>query len=270
MNLVNLFDAKMAGQLAKPKHLFVQYAQNTVALNLVNQVETGEKVLVAFEYQPGLSAELEAASASLLDDLLGSGAELVLVSSQPVGPGLAESFLGSQLSGWPNISEGRYANLGYISGGAAGLLNFALDPRKAKPDMSWSSSPLDTINKMMDFAMVLVITDDPDVARSWIEQVQPLMNVGTVEQAVPLVMVVSAQAEPLVYLYYYTTPRQVSGLVSGVSGGAFYESYHGESLARRYWDAYNIGLVLAVLVIAGGSIFNLTRTSLSRTGKGRS
>ena len=240
------------------------------ALNLVNQIQAGEKVLVAFEYQPGLSAELEAASASLLDDLIGSGAELVLVSSQPVGPGLAESFLNSQLSGWPYISEGRYANLGYISGGAAGLLNFAINPRNAKPEMAWSQSPLDTINNMMDFAMVLVITDDPDVARSWVEQVQPLMDVGGSEQAVPMVMVVSAQAEPLVYPYYYTTPRQVSGLVSGVSGGAFYESYHGESLARRYWDAYNIGLVLAVLVIAGGSIFNLTRTPLNRTGKGRS
>ncbi|HSG25616.1 MAG TPA: hypothetical protein VLA32_05820 [Anaerolineales bacterium] len=245
-------------------------AETFAAHELVNQVQPGERVLVGFEYQPGLAAELEAASASLLDDLLGSGAELVLVSTQPVGPGLAESFLGSQLSGWPYISERRYANLGYVSGGAAGLLNFALDPRKAKPDMSWSLSPLDTINNMMDFAMVLVITDDPDVARSWVEQVQPLMDVGGSDQAVPLVMVVSAQAEPLVYPYYYTTPRQVSGLVSGVSGGAFYESYHGESLARRYWDAYNIGLVLAVFVIAGGSIINLTRTSLNRTGKGRS
>jgi len=240
------------------------------ALDHVNDIQPGERVLVAFEYQPGLSAELEAASASMLDDLLGSGAELILVSSQPVGPGLAESFLGSQLSGWDYIANGRYANLGYISGGAAGLLNFALDPRGAKPEMAWSQAPLDTINNMLDFAMVLVITDDPDVARSWVEQVQPLMGVAGGEQAVPLVMVVSAQAEPLIYPYYYTSPRQVSGLVSGVSGGAFYESYHGESLARRYWDAYNIGLVLAVLIVAGGSIINLTRTSLSRTGKGRS
>jgi hypothetical protein len=118
--------------------------------------------------------------------------------------------------------------------------------------------------------MVLVITDDPDVARSWVEQVQPLLDLEGNGQGVPLVLVVSAQAEPLVYPYYYTTPRQVSGLVSGISGGAFYESIHGPSLARRYWDAYNIGLILAVLVIAGGSVINLTRNTLGGKGKGRS
>jgi hypothetical protein len=89
-------------------------------------------------------------------------------------------------------------------------------------------------------------------------------------EGIPLVMVVSAQAEPLVYPYYYTTPRQISGLVSGVPGGAFYEALHGESLARRFWDAYNTGLVLAVLVVAIGSVINLTRNTLGKMEKGRS
>jgi hypothetical protein len=242
--------------------------ENLAAISLVDKIGAGDKVLVAVEYQPGLSGELEAASAALLDDLVWSDAQLVLVSSQPIGPGLADAFLQRQFSDSAYISNRQYVNLGYLSGGAAGLLNFALDPRQAKPEMKWNQEPLQSIQTIRDFALVLVITDDPDVARSWVEQVQPLLDLN--QQSIPLVMVVSAQAEPLVYPYYSTTPRQVSGLVSGISGGAFYETIHGASLARRYWDAYNIGLILAVLVVAVGSLINLTRNTFSKMGKGRS
>ena len=244
--------------------------ENLAAISLVSEVSAGEKVLVAVEYQPGLSGEMEAASAALLNDLVWSEAELVLVSSQPVGPGLADSFLQKLFENSTYITDRQYANLGYLSGGAAGLRNFAISPRQAKPETSWNLAPLDSIQTIRDFDMVLVITDDPDVARSWVEQVQPLLDLEGNGEGIPLVMVVSAQAEPLVYPYYYTTPRQISGLVSGVPGGAFYEALHGESLARRFWDAYNTGLVLAVLVVAIGSVINLTRNTLGKMEKGRS
>jgi galactitol-specific phosphotransferase system IIC component len=50
----------------------------------------------------------------------------------------------------------------------------------------------------------------------------------------------------------------------------YYETVISPALARRYWDAYNAGLVLAVLVVAVGSIINLARTSLNEQTKGRS
>ncbi|MEJ2759033.1 MAG: hypothetical protein P8046_11180, partial [Anaerolineales bacterium] len=240
--------------------------ENLAVVSLVNELQGGDKVLVAFEYQPGLSGEMEAASSALMEHLLLQGTELVLVSTQPVGPGLAESFLQTKFSTSAYVSERQYANLGYVSGGTAGLLNFAISPRQTVPNMAWSASPLDVIQSVQDFAMVLVLTDDPDIARSWIEQVQPLLN----GQSIPMVMVTSAQAEPLVYPYYLSDPRQVSGLVSGVSGGAYYETVISTSLARRYWDGYNVGLLLAVLIIAVGSIINLARNPLKGMPEGRS
>jgi hypothetical protein len=76
---------------------------------------------------------------------------------------------------------------------------------------------LENINALADFTLVVVITDDPDVARSWIEQVEPELD------DTPLIMVLSAQAKPLVYPYFTSVPKQVNGIVSGVVGGAFYE-----------------------------------------------
>ena len=68
--------------------------------------------------------------------------------------------------------------------------------------------------------MVLVITDDADTARGWIEQVQPKL-VDPLSPT-PMTMVVSAQAEPLVYPSYLPFPKQVDGLVSGIAGGAYF------------------------------------------------
>ena len=246
-------------------------AENLALISLVNSLNADDRVLLAFEYQPGLSGELEAASAGLIQHLLLRDAQLVLVSTQPVGPGLGEAFLQEGFSQDAYIGSREYVNLGYVSGGAAGLLNFAADLRAAKPEAAWDLPPLAGMESIRDFALVLVLTDDPDTARSWIEQVQPMLDPLRDGQGVPLAMAVSAQAEPLVYPYFNTNPRQVAGLVSGISGGAFYETVVGSSTAALFWSPYNAGMLLAVVVIAAGSIINLARNSLQGPGrKGRS
>ncbi len=247
--------------------------ENLAVISQVDLLNQGDRVLLAFEYQPGLSGEMEAATTAVVDHLLLKGVELVIVSSQPVGPGLAEHFLQTRQSQHQYVTERRYINLGYVAGGAAGLLNFAISPRSVVPLLDqnsaslWDQAALSGIQSVKDFAMVLVVTDDPDIARNWVEQVQPVLDPGRSGQGTPMAMVVSAQAEPLVYPYYATSPRQVSGIVSGLSGGAFYENtLNRPALSRSYWDGYNIGLWLAVLVIAIGGTLNLAR---SWFGKGR-
>jgi len=216
-----------------------------------------------------MSGELEAASAALVQHLLLRDSQIVMVSSQPTGPGLGEAFLQENFSGDDYIKTHQYVNFGYVSGGAAGLLSFASDIRQTKAEMAWDQAPLSEIQSIRDFALVVVLTDDPDTARSWVEQVQPLLYDSVSSTEVPLVMVVSAQAEPLVYPYYYTNPQQIAGLISGIGGGAYYETVIGPSIAARYWTAYNVGMMVAVIIIAVGSIYNLARNSLSGSSKGR-
>jgi hypothetical protein len=239
-------------------------------ISLVNELAPEDKVLVAVEYQPGLSGEVEAASAALVQHLLLRDAQIVMVSSQPTGPGLGEAFLKENFSGDEYISSHEYVNFGYVAGGAAGLLSFANDIRQTKSEMAWDQTPLSEIQTIRDFALIVVLTDDPDTARSWVEQVQPLLYDPVNLTEVPLVMVVSAQAEPLVYPYYYTNPQQIDGMISGIGGGAYYETVIGSSVASQYWTAYNVGMMLAVIIVAVGSIYNLARNSLSGSSKGRS
>jgi hypothetical protein len=242
--------------------------ENLAVASLVNELQENVPVLIAFEYQPGLSGEMTTAAAAVIGHLLNQGAIPVIISTQPTGPGLAENFLATTQSEHYLVTSGGYVNLGYISGGTAGLLNFATDPRTAVPlqlsggGSQWDQPLLTNIHSIRDFAMVFVLTDDADTARGWIEQVQPIL-VDPNNPAVKtfLVMVVSAQAEPLIYPYYVTSPKQVDGLVSGVTGGAYYENTINQNiLARDYWDAFSAGLLVTSLFVMFGGLINVARS----------
>jgi hypothetical protein len=109
---------------------------------------------------------------------------------------------------------------------------------------------LQNVAALDGFALVIVATDNPETARAWIEQAYPRLN------GKPLVMVVSAQAGPMVRPYFDAYPRQIQGLVSGLAGGAAYESTFGRSgSATTYWGSFSLGLLTAcLLIILGGAL----------------
>ncbi len=81
----------------------------------------------------------------------------------------------------------------------------------------------------------------------------------------PLLMLLSAQAEPLVRPYYQEFQQQVKGMVIGLVGGASYENLNGQPLlALTYWDAFNLAIIVAVVIIFLGALFN---ASLAAAGK---
>jgi hypothetical protein len=114
-----------------------------------------------------------------------------------------------------------------------------------------ASKALAGLNQMTDFKLILVLTDNPETGRAWVEQVQPEIN-----NRVPLVVISSAQAAPL--LRPYQASGQVQALISGLSGGAAYEQVRqnpGEGTA--YWNAYQAGILAAVLFILMGGVVSL-------------
>ena len=239
--------------------------------NLVSNLEQGTSILVAFDYQPGVSAEMHAAAAAVFDHLLLQGAQLVLVSTEPTGPALAENFLlKTQAARHRQVSEKKYCNMGYISGGTAALLNLTGNPQQSLPTAvcdgqvvqnPWDFPPLQNITGISDFAMLIVLTDDAGTARAWIEQVQPALG------DTPLMMIISAQIEPLIRPYYQSEPKQVSAFVTGILGGAYYESSIGRDhirTARLYWNSYSVGLGVSVSIILIGSIGSLGSFLLAR------
>ena len=251
------------------------YSQETGEVNsLINDLPEDARILVAFDYQPGLAAEMDTTAAAVMDHIMLRGAYLTLVSTSPTGPLVAERFLSLTQSSHNYTRGEQYINMGYIPGGAAGLLSLAVSPQRTVPYTTdgveaWETSghlalpALQGVERLIDFSMILVIVDDPDVARSWVEQVQPYLT--SEDGGTPLVMVVSAQSEPLIRPYYEASPRQLQGFVAGMRGGAAYARLTGRiGLPSRYWDGFSTGLTVAALLIAIGGVVNVATVFISR------
>jgi hypothetical protein len=223
-----------------------------------------DTALVAFDYEPGLVGEMDATTAAVVDSMMEKGAKLALVSTSPTGPALAERFVNDIQGNHHYVNGTQYVNLGYIPGGVSGLAAFAQNPRWVAPNtldgaQAWETEALQNIRSISDFALVILITDNPITTRAWVEQVNPHL------EPAPLVALVSAQVEPLARPYYgQTDGGQIDGLVSGLTGGIAYEAMSGGNLARQQWDAFNIILIVAVSAMLVGGIISLGSTLIAR------
>jgi hypothetical protein len=249
--LAILFPALMGTQLVPAPSLI---SPDTRAfLDVMSALPDGAPVLTVFDYEPGFSGELEAASSPVMDYLMLRGARLAFVSTNATGSFMADRMALNMLGTHTYLSGEQYSNFGYLPGGAAGVQAFASDPRGTiKADIlgndAWSLFP--DVQALGDFAVVIILTENADTGRMWIEQA------GSLLQGKPLLMVISAQAEPMIRPYYDS--GQVQGLVTGLAGGAIYEeALQRPGRARQYWDAYGLAMIAAIVMITLGSAWNL-------------
>jgi hypothetical protein len=118
---------------------------------------------------------------------------------------------------------------------------------------------LQNISSLSDFDLVVVATENPDRARSWVEQVQPKLG------NTPIILVVSKQAEPLVRPYYGSEPSQIQGLVSGFGVGAFYLSSNAHAgFSSMYWSSLNLALIVGGLLMLIGAVIYTGKTLNTR------
>jgi hypothetical protein len=243
---------------------YPNYDEGSAEVNrLINQLPKNERVLVGFDYEPGLAAELDAAGDPVIDHLMSQEALLTLVSTSPTGPILAERFMREIQADYEYKNGEDYVNLGYIPGGAAGLQSFFKNPQGTLPDSidrlsAWGTDSqgalpaLAGINQITDYAMVILLVDDPDIARIWIEQLGP--SIIEPDVLTSFVLIASAQLEPVIRPYFESSPQPVNGMVVGLRGGAAYSRLmESDGIPREYWDAFGMGaFVAALLILVGG------------------
>ena len=139
---------------------------------------------------------------------------------------------------------------------------FASAPQAAAPltvngSPAWETASLHGVGQLSDFASLVVLTDNADTGRAWIEQT------GSFLGETPLLMIISAQAEPMIRPYYDS--GQVQGLVTGLVGGKTYEQSFGtDGRARRYWDSFGTGTLAAIFLIAAGGVVSAAQAWRAR------
>jgi len=231
------------------------------ALQVVQSVPEGAPVLVSFDYEPARVGEMESVVVPMFDQM--RNPRLTFISTDATGAILAERFISGPWAGHNYQSGVQYLNLGYLPGGQMGIRAFAENPLVIAPyainqnsslldfapTSAWNLPPLQGVTSFSQFAAIIIVTDNADSARAWIEQTT------SVRGTIPFVVISSAQAAPMIQPYYAS--QQINGLVSGLYGGALIEQSAGRlGTARVYWDAYGIGMLLAVVLIFGGGLLN--------------
>jgi hypothetical protein len=222
--------------------------------NIVMGIADNAPVLVIMDYQPGLAGEMEAVSSPLLDQLVQlHHPYLTFVATSPGGNVLVERLLAntdiSQPSGAGYVSGQNYTNLGYLPGGEAGVLAFLQSPQAAIP-----SSP---VLSFSEYAAVLLLTDHADSARTWVEQVSIMKQADPALASQPLLAAASAQTGPMLQPYF--SSGQITGMISGLPTAAGYEALNDSrpGMVRTYWDAFGVGMMMAVFLIVLGSLWSV-------------
>lgn len=220
----------------------------------VNSLPVDKPVLIAGDFEAGLAGEMRWSSQPLIEHLMRRNLAIALISTNPLDTALLSAQITKGLVAVPNypVIE-KVVDLGYLPGGAIAVQSLNGEFSKSVPLTaeltSTSTHPLlSSVKGLKDFGAVIVITDDSENARIWIEQIQPQIA------STPLLMITSAQAAPLIQPYYQS--GQLAGLVSGMPGSLVYERIlqtPGDSTGNLS-SLQMLSVIMAGLILLGGFI----------------
>jgi hypothetical protein len=234
-----------------------------ITRDVIDNTPLDQPVLLVFDYAPSYFAEMDAIAGALVENLFSRDQSVISLSTQPTGPMLADRMFKRVGVVHDAVNGEDYLHLGYLSGGTTAIQLFATAPSASLsngfnlPDdfegnSVWESPLLENIEQIQDFAMVAVITSGTEHARNWAEQIHPLMG------ETPLIMVVSAGAEPLIHPYFESEDPQIKGILTGLPSALIYEGYNGiQADAFQRWSSYGAGLLIAVAVIFAGAVYGV-------------
>jgi hypothetical protein len=219
--------------------------------NLVAAIPEGSPVLVVVDYEPAFSGELEATAGPLLDQLaLSRRSTFTFVSMSPNGSALADRLMVNTGIGGLGYQPGaQYFNLGFLPGGSSGVSGFINNPTDGN----------------FDYEAFVLMTDTAETGRVWVEQLEAA---GPEVAGKPLFMVASAQAGPM--LQPYVSSGQADIMINGLYDAAKYEFVNNTrpGIARSYWDAFGVGLMMAVVAIVLGSVWSVFMQIRERRAEG--
>jgi hypothetical protein len=224
-----------------------------------SQIGPDTPTLVAFEYGISEAEEMDRVAGPMIRHLLGRGGRLIVVSTDPEGPALAERLISELTTAEQAV---QVVNLGYQPGGTTGvrelLANLAGRSEYRSGIAARDLAAMEGVTSAQDVALMVVLAGKSTDLRAWVEQT----TAGYAD--LPVVAGISARVEPSSRPYVEGT-TQLRGIVTGLAGAASYETRLGPGigLASFYLRSLTLGhLAVAGLMVLGAAIFFLGGKSL--------
>ena len=237
------------------------------ALAVVQSLPADRPVLITAHFEAGLAGEIKWAAQPVLKHLVSRNIPMALTSTNVIGFAVLQDLVSQVVGEGSDYKiDKKVVDLGYLPGGTIGLGALVNDPLAALPFTSdiqpvGEVKVLKGVTSLADFGALILITDNPEYARMWVEQI------AWGDTPVSTLAVVSAQAAPMIQPYFYS--GQVSGYVSGISGALSYELLRAApGAASVRFSVYQVTLLVAAVIILAGGIISMIVGSTSIAGKG--
>jgi hypothetical protein len=233
-------------------------------------LQTEQPVLVAFEYGPTGAGELDDMARALLLDIIGKGAQPVIVSTNPSGALHAQSLMQelAQAQNPPLVTRQNYFVLGYLPGGAVGVRAFtnalmatdfnALNVQTTfKVDIEGKESGLTDISiASLRKNPAFILTESAEDVRDWVEQYrsQPPLD------PLRIILFSSVSASAVAQTYASSEGGRIVGPLVGLSDAMIYRAQqhplqgNEQVFATQRWNSIALAALLASLIILIGAI----------------
>lgn len=238
----------------------------------VSALPQGSNILLVLDYESAYSGEIETAAIAPLSLMMLKQSNLYTVSTSSANLFLADKLLNAVKTIHPAgteayLSKEKYQVLGYLPGGQSGMQGLLHDFKTSLPvglnlKRTAEMTGLTGVTSLNDFSAIMILTDNPDTARTWVEQIKPQLTKPAIWMAVT--------SQAVVLVRPYIRSGQIDGLISGVYGAASFEQIIQQpGAAAQIWNGYYTTLLLAtILIIAGGFVnfigFSILRARMKR------
>lgn len=202
---------------------------------------SGLPVLLAIEYTPAMSAELDPQAEMLLAQLAANNNSIMTVSQSAAGTAVIQRVAGD------------YPTLGLLPGQAVGLRQLSDCLTTACPTLTGKTLTGSMQQSLADVALIIVLTGERDSLVDWLEQVAMTSDV-------PVVAGVTQSLGPVAAPYLDSD--QLQGMIAGLPDTAVYQqellNQPPDNNIMRQLSAQTLGqLLAATLLLAGGLVYGI-------------
>jgi len=241
-----------------------------LAANVFNEIEAleeGDRVLLAFDYDPGSEGELGPMATAFVRHCVEKKVKMYFLALWPLGRQMiANNIKKVIIDDYPDLRYGEdYVDLGFKAGNEGVIKVIITDLKKlfttdaAGTDIN-QILMMQGIESVRDMDLVINVSAGYPGTKEWVQYA-----VTPYPAEVRLVAGCTGVQAPLLYPYI---PQQLPGLLAAIKGASEYESlviekYGSEHVSGKYLEAQRrmgpqlVAHILMILLIIGGNIIFL-------------
>lgn len=238
-------------------------AESTAFFDSIEELQPGDTVYLAADYDPGSLPELQPMLEAAIRQLCKKDVRIIAGSLWPACPPLVNQALSEIAEGEFGKQRGTdFVNLGFKEGREVVMNQLGASIRGVYP-VDALGDPIDGmpimrgIDRFADLEMIVNVSAGYPGTKEWVQQVRS-------RYAIPIVAGCTAVSAPEYYPYFQS--GQLSGLLGGLAGAAEYEFLVGGiGPAGKKMDAQSLGHIVIILFILLGNLVYFLRSREKRS-----